>query len=509
MNSRKKSSRPQSRGGRNRGRQSKQLRTSVAVNDQTIAVGQQFEVELQSMTLEGQSIARLDGYVLFVSGGIPGETAKIEMTSVGAKFGRARVVDVEEPAESRNKPACRHFGRCGSCQWQHMAYDEQLAWKEELLRATLAHRLPRLKLPIRPTIGVPEPWGTRHKIHYSIVEFGKGRTSNLHLCHHRENSPELEQIHECPVHHPEGDAIARRAFQWLRDRGVSAAKPHLREAGLKSILVRTSGTGAESHIVIVATGELPQSAAGIEQAMLGLQGVTGVHLNIQPDVASTYIGDATRCLAGNARLIEPVGGIDFHVSPTVFFQTNAFVAEELSKLVRQHIPDKGAGSILDLYSGVGLFSLPLAAAGHEVTAVEENPASIADGLETAKRNQVTRCRFVESRVQTFLKKLPRDQKFGTVILDPPRDGCPDWAMKILARGLRPRRIINVSCNPQALAVDLEVLTESGYRVREIQPLDMFPHTAHIESVTLLERKKDSAPGYRRGQRKQSTRRNRN
>lgn len=462
-------------------------RASVEVNGTVISVGQDVELSILSMTLEGQSLARLDGYVLFVSGGIPGETVRAKIVSVGKKFGRARVLSVVEAGKTRVTPKCRHFGRCGGCIWQHINYKEQLHWKEELLRATLEHKLPGVGLPIQPMIGIPEPWGTRNKIHYSVVDFGQGRTSNLHLCHHKEHSTELEQIHECPVHHPAGDAIARQVQKLLRDRNVPMATPDSTTPGLKSILIRTVGSGEQSHVVLIATSDRIPELRGAEQSILKILGVAGVHLNIQTDAKSTYIGRDTKCLAGEPRLVEHVGGVEFHVSPDAFFQTSAYCADQLLKLVQKHVPDAKDSSILDLYSGVGLFSIPLAAAGHRVTAVEENPKAVADGMETLRQNEIPRCRFVQSRVQGFLKGVPRSLKFQTVILDPPRDGCPDWSVKIIARGLRPRRIINISCNPQALASDLEVLTQSGYRIVEIQPVDMFPHTAHIETVTLLER----------------------
>lgn len=471
-------------------------RETVEVNGGIISVGDEVELLIQSMTLEGQSISRLDGYVFFVSGGIPGETVRAKVVSVGSKFGRARVVSVEGSAETRVTPRCRHFGRCGGCQWQHIAYEEQLHWKEELVKATLEHKLSKTGLPILPMLGIAEPWGTRNKIHYSVVDYGRGRNTSLHLCHHKEHSMDLEQIHECPVHQPAGDEIARQTLQRLRDRSVPAASTGSSVPGLKSILVRTAGTGETSHVVLVVTGERISELRNIEQALLKIPGVAGVHLNIQADANSTYIGRETKCLAGEPRLIEHVGGVDFHVSPDAFFQTSAYCAGQLLKLVQKHILEKKASPILDLYSGVGLFSIPLAMAGHRVTAVEENPKAVSDGIETVRCNEVTGCRFVQSRVQGFLKGLPRDQKFQTVILDPPRDGCPEWAVRILARRLRPRRIINVSCNPQALASDLDILTQSGYRIREIQPVDMFPHTAHIETVTLLERVRTEQPNKR-------------
>jgi 23S rRNA (uracil1939-C5)-methyltransferase len=480
----------------------------VALQRSDLDAGVRVPLTIDSMTGEGQGIARVDGFVVFVAGAIPGERVEAEILSVTSSYSRARAVDVLAPSEDRVEPACRHFGECGGCVWQHIDYAGQLAWKEELLRSVLTHKLPRVRLPIRPMLGVTDPWGTRHKIHYSIVEYGRGKSRRYGLGHHLANSDKLLAVSECPVHHPTGEELARKAFLWLRERDVPVSAPHRKGAGLKSILVRTAGKSGRSHLVLVATGDRVKGLdESFVESVLKLPNVAGVHLNIQPDATSTYVGETTRLLGGDARLIEEVGGIEFHVSPDVFFQTNARAAQQMLDVVLRFAgepptvpPDNssrkparrgrsaaGAGSVLDLYSGVGLFSLPLAKAGFNVTAVEENPRSVADGIESVKKNCIRNCRFVPGRAQQYLKKLQRDTRFDTVILDPPRDGCPEWAIRILGRGLRPRRIINVSCNPHALANDLTVLTQSGYRIREIQPIDMFPHTAHIESVTLLER----------------------
>lgn len=470
-------------------------------------VGARVEISVESMTSEGQGIARVDGYIVFVSGAIPGEKIDAEVVSLGSNFGRAQTIEPVEPSADRVKPKCQHFSQCGGCVWQHLDYAAQLSWKEELLRSVLAHRLPRVRLPIQPMRGVADPWGTRHKIHYSVVEYGRGKSRRFGLGHHLAGSEKLLAVSECPVHHPAGDELARKAFLWLRERDVPVSAPHRKGPGLKSIVVRTAGKSGLSHLVLVATGE---SLKGLDesfvQSVLALPNVAGVHLNIQPDATSSYVGATTKRLGGDARLIEEVGDVAFHVSPDVFFQTNANAAQQMLDVVLRFAGDppstppskaekqkrrgrsaRSENSVLDLYSGVGLFSLPLAKAGFNVTAVEENPRSVADGIESVRQNGIRNCRFVESRSQQYLKKQSRDARFDTVILDPPRDGCPEWAIRILGRGLRPRRIINVSCNPQALASDLSMLTQSGYRIREIQPIDMFPHTAHIESVTLLER----------------------
>jgi 23S rRNA (uracil1939-C5)-methyltransferase len=158
--------------------------------------------------------------------------------------------------------------------------------------------------------------------------------------------------------------------------------------------------------------------------------------------------------------------------------------------VLRYVPETVAGPILDLYAGVGLFAAPLARRGHRVVAVEENRHAVEDAIETLKLNRISGCRFLSGRVETVLKKMVHRESFEAVILDPPREGCPEWLLRMVARQIRPTRIIDVSCDPVALSCDLALLTRCGYRVMEVQPIDMFPHTPHIESVALLQR---SAP----------------
>lgn len=454
-------------------------------------LGQEIELQIDSMTLEGQTVAWFHGFVVFVAGAIPGERVRATVVTTGADFARAEVTQVLQRSPHRQRPECRHFGICGGCQWQHIAYEEQLGWKEELLRSTLRRQLPNVELPVRPVLGNPVPWGTRKKIYYRVASFKRAGQKKLLLCHPKGHSVELEPIRECPVHDAVADELARRAFLWLRERGVREAGPHEPGPGLIGVLVRRAGEGTatqpEAQVVIVATDAALPGLEGLPESLLALPGVTGVHLNIQPDPLNPYLGPETRLLAGNERLVDEVCGVRFQVSPVSFFQTNAIAARHLVETVQRFIPLEDSDPILDLYAGAGLFSIPLARAGHQVTAVEESRSAVADGIETLRSNGIEGCHFINDRVQNVLRRMPKDRRYRTIILDPPRDGCPEWAIKVIGRGQRPARIINVSCNADALANDLRLLTRSGYRISEIQPIDMFPHTSHIESVTLLER----------------------
>lgn len=458
------------------------------VEQPTLEVGQILRLGLQSITADGECIARIGEFMMFVSGGIPGEFVDVEITSMGPDFGRARVVRVSAKDNTRIAPKCKHFGVCGGCQWQHMTYEAQLRWKEKLLLASLEYSLPKIRFPILAMKPCAEPWGTRNKIYYQPLWQVRSESRQLVLGHNRAHSPTLEPIQECPVHHPVGDKVARLAFQVIRERGILIADAMSVKPGVKGILVRTSSTTNKSHVVIVATGEHMANASGFEQQILKINGVEGVHLNLQMDPESTYLGPRTLHLAGEPRLMEEIGDVKFQISPDSFFQTNIRAARTLYDVVYRMVSEQRCDPILDLYSGVGLFSLPLAKRGRTVLAVEENGQAVEDGRATAEFNGIQNCEFIADRVEHVLKSMPREQKFHTVILDPPREGCMEWVLRLLGRRFRPKRIVYVSCNPTALGRDLNMLLQSGYRVDEIQPVDMFPHTSHIESVTLLNRK---------------------
>jgi 23S rRNA (uracil1939-C5)-methyltransferase len=209
---------------------------------------------------------------------------------------------------------------------------------------------------------------------------------------------------------------------------------------------------------------------------------TGLHLNIHPRQDGFIFGRETRCVSGPSRLREQVAGTSFLISPTAFFQTNVHAAEVLVKLVLDAVP--ADAQVLDLYAGGGLFALPLARRGHRVVAVETDRAAIADGDASARLNRIgsDRCRFIARPVESALASI---RHADAVVLDPPREGCAQGVVEDILGRLRPHRAVYVSCNPEALARDLQVASSFPYRIDSVQPVDMFPHTAHVETVVTL------------------------
>lgn len=450
----------------------------------TVRIGQLITTEIGPLTLEGEAIARYENYVLFVAGAVPGEKVVIEVTSSGPRYGRARVVRIVHRSPARVEPRCRHFGACGGCSWQHIRYADQLRWKERLLRETLEHQLSARHLPIEPMIGMADPWATRNKVHF-LVGTAAGRTA---LGHFRAHSRDFIPVSECPVHHAVGNRVARSLLLQLDKHGVTAADAAGANATARHVQVRVAADGTAAQLTLVASrAKFPGLPVLGNELMNGDHSITGVHLNVNSEPGTVVFGPNTVRLSGSERMVEEIAGVKFLISPTSFFQTNSLGAARLVESVLRYVPPLAAGSVLDLYAGVGLFAAPLSKRGHRVVAVEENPNAVSDGIETLKLNRITGCRFISGKVETTLKKLANSERFQVAILDPPRDGCPDWALRLLARKIRPQHIIDVSCDASALGRDLAVLTTSGYRVMEVQPIDMFPHTSHIESVSLLSR----------------------
>jgi 23S rRNA (uracil1939-C5)-methyltransferase len=286
-------------------------------------------------------------------------------------------------------------------------------------------------------------------------------------------------VHECPVHDDRGNQVAFGFFDAFARAGITAPDHGV----LRGIAVRVGVNTPEVAATLVVTNERDRRLRTATRRAMDEHGApSALHLNIHPRGDAFIFGRDTRRLSGPERLRDSVAGASFLISPTAFFQTNVLAAERLVELVLDEVPPDA--TVLDLFAGAGLFALPLALRGARVTAVEENRAAVADGEASARLNRIPedRCRFVARRVEAALGSL---RPAEVVVLDPPREGCSAEVIAAVFGRLRPRTIVYVSCNPEALARDLALATPHGYMIESVQPVDMFPHTAHVETVVVL------------------------
>jgi 23S rRNA (uracil1939-C5)-methyltransferase len=442
-------------------------------------------VTLTGMDRSGAAVAGAERLV--VPGGIPGERVRVRRVRTLAHSTLAEIVEVEEASPNRVAPRCRHAGRCGGCAWQHIAYPEQLRRKtasiEVLLRQAMGREAPR----VLPAIGMSPgsdgmPWRFRQKAAFVFADGPSG----LAMGHFARGTNDVVPIEECPVHAERANRIAFTLRDALAAAGVSAAGVGA-QGLVRHVVVRTTRDGREAVAMLVATRDDPALNEPLHVVLATEERPDGLVLNLHDRPGPYLVGRESKRIAGPGHVRETALGPAFLVSPAAFFQTNVEAARTLLRLVVEAMPGEVGLRVLDLYSGGGLFALPLALRGHTVTAVEASRKATGDAELNRRQNGVAedRLRVVCASAE---KALPRFRKgaFDAVVLDPPREGCPPEVVRGVFERLRPARGVIVSCNPESLARELPLAVKSGYRIVRVQPVDMFPHTPHVEVVVVLE-----------------------
>jgi 23S rRNA (uracil1939-C5)-methyltransferase len=469
-----------------------------------VNAGPAVTVRIKGLSGEGDGTVRVDGREITVPHVIPGE--KVEVRIERRRGGRAegRVLEILEASPHRVTPRCRHFGPCGGCAWQHIDYGEQLRLKTAILQ-DLLDRSAGPGTEVLRTVPSPAgrggdgtPWGYRQKV--SFVFAPADRPRSLVMGHYRRGSGTVLPVVECPVHSPTGNEVAFALRDALLAGSIPAATRDGSGGVARHVVVRVSSATGDWLTTLVVTGN-PRELRRVTARFLKTvgadegkaEGRTGFHLNLHAGDDPFLFGDETRRLYGASEIRERVAGVTFLLAPTAFFQTNTAIAAAIVEHVLDVLPADRFPRVLDLYSGVGLFALPLAARGASVVAVEENRDGVAAAESGRRFNRLPeeRLRLVRARVEESLSRLISRSPSNwpdAVILDPPRQGCPPPVLELLLRRLEPRRIVYVSCNPEALARDVARALKAGYAADPVLPFDMFPHTSHIESVAVLNKR---------------------
>jgi 23S rRNA (uracil1939-C5)-methyltransferase len=444
-------------------------------------------VNIDALAPNGDGIATCRGRRLAVPFTIPGERVSVRIVERSRGPAVASVVRILRASPHRIAPRCSHFGidakpgvgPCGGCAWQHIAYPAQLRFKTELVNRLVREHVPDAPhvLPTLPATPLDTPWGYRDKVHFV---FGN-HDSTLTMGHYVRGSRRVVPVVECPVHDERGNAFAFCARDTFAAAGLRAAGDD--RGTLRSLAIRVGRRTGELMATLVVSHDRDRRVHVATRQLLERTQPTSMHVNVHDRNNAFIFGQTTRHLSGAARMREEIAGASLLMSPTAFFQTNVEAADLLVGLVLAAMSSERR--VLDLYAGSGLFAIPLAAAGHEVLAIEENRTAVADGEAALRLNHAARghCRFLSRRVETALPSLRTAE---AVVLDPPREGCSPSVLREVFGRLKPRTAVYVSCNPEALARELRPICRYGYRVISLQPVDMFPHTAHIETVAVLQ-----------------------
>lgn len=432
---------------------------------------------IDKLVFRGDGLARgPDGRALFIPYAAPGDEARVRIVEERPDFARGEIQQILRPSPHRVEPPCPYFGRCGGCQWLHVSFAVQGDWKRAIL-TELLERVGKLRdLRVAPTISPPDPWRYRARAQFKVE--GRGRPPRVG--YYRGNSQEVVDIGACPLLHPAVEG-ALRSLRGFRDPAIAHLFPGLREVWVMA------STSTDEVVVSLFARRAQRAALRLcfNRLKAGVPGLVGLVLF----AGGPAEGPRQRDRIGRSFVEERIRDLTFRIDAASFFQVSGQAAGRLIGLVEGYAGPPGAPGaerVLDLYCGVGTFTLPLARRALEVVGVEVSRAAAMDAGHNARSNGCANVRIVPGQVEQALPGLAAEGPWDTVVLDPPRQGCSSKVIEAVCR-IGPRRIVYVSCDPSTLARDLGKLVRAGYRCEEITPLDLFPETYHLEAVALLER----------------------
>lgn len=449
-----------------------------------VSKGEELELSIDSLAYGGNGVARLNGFVVFVRGGLPGDRVRARVTKTKRGFAEAVTEAVLDPSPTRVEAPCRHFGVCGGCRFQDLGYEAQIAAKEQQVRDALT-RIGRIPdPPVEPILPAVARYGYRNKLEYS---FTKGEDA-VDLGFHRAGRwDEVIGIEECLLTTDLGNAIRLAVRDWAREERLEPYNQETGQGYLRHLVYREGrNTGQVLVLLVTAPGERFEAGYFVD-VLRRFPEVRSVHWAVN-DTPAEQTNLPTKLLWGVDAIEEEIAGLRFRIRPGAFLQTNTAMAEQLYELVREYAGLTGVENVFDLYCGTGTIGLALADRSKAVWGVEISEESVACAIENAELNGIENASFYAGNVGQSLQELVVEAGSpNMVVVDPPRAGLAGKALRRTGE-LGAERIVYVSCNPTTLASDVQVLRdEFGYELVRTRPVDMFPHTPHVESVSLITR----------------------
>jgi len=441
------------------------------------ARGTELKLEIGSLAYGGAGVARLNGYVVFVAGGLPGDRVRAVVEKSKRAYAQARAVEVLKPGSDRVPPRAEHPG----APWQELAYERQVQVKQDQVDDAL-RRIGRLEgFTLEPIVPAVEQWRYRNKLEYS---FGTGPDGDLVCGFHAPGRwDQIVSIDDCLLASVAANEVRERVVDWCRAQQLAPYDRRTGEGLLRNLVVREGRRTSQLQVRLL-TAPVDIDRSGLRDAVGSEASVLWTETEQQGE---TTQGGETELLGGSDRLGEEISGMRFEISPEAFFQTNTEMAERLYALTIEYAQLGGFERVYDLYCGIGAIASLIAPRAAEVWGLELSEQAVADAIRNADLNEIDNAHFFAGDVRLAVRDLvERAGRPDVVVVDPPRAGLSQKVVRRIIEAA-PRRIVYVSCNPTTLAPNAAQLVEAGYELLRVRPVDMFPQTPHIECVALLER----------------------
>lgn len=441
------------------------------------------DVVFEDLTHDGAGVAKVDGYPLFVPNGLPGEKAKIKVIKAGKGYGFGRLIELYEKSPYRVDIASNESHKYGGCSLEHISYEGQLKYKENQVRQVLT-RIGKLKdVEVHPILGMNNPWHYRNKAQVPVGE----KDGKLIAGFFKPRSHEIVDTNESLIQLPEINEAIRVVKEICSVLGISAYHEETHKGVLRHIMARYGKQTGELMVVIITrTSDLPQKNKLVEEIIARLPQIKSIVHNVNSKRTNVILGEKTKVLWGNEFINDFIGDVKFAISALSFYQVNPDQTKVLYDRALEYANLIGEENVIDAYCGIGTISLFLAQKARKVFGVEVVPEAIEDAERNAVLNGITNAEFATGEAEVVIPKWYKEGNVVDVlVVDPPRKGCDEALLHTIIE-MKPKKVVYISCNPATLARDLRILEDGGYKTVEVQPVDMFPMTTHVEVIVKCE-----------------------
>ncbi|WP_394879479.1 23S rRNA (uracil(1939)-C(5))-methyltransferase RlmD [Clostridium perfringens] len=445
--------------------------------------------DIISQGYEGEGIAKIDNkYPIFIEGALKGEKVKVRIVKVNKNFAYGKLMEVLEASEERVNPPCAIYKRCGGCKLQHASYKAQLDFKWDRVKDCVS-KIGKLDPSIvKYPLGMEEPWRYRNKVQLPIGLIN----GEVKIGFFAPRSHDIIDMESCLIQYEIGDKVVKLTREWIEKfniRPYNVDGEYDEKGIVRHIMIRRGFTTNEVMVVLVTNGEnLPHKEEFVDLIVKNIPGIKSVIQNINSKKTNVILGLESKTLWGEDTISDYIGDFRFNISPLSFFQVNPTQTEVLYGKALEYANLTGNEEVFDAYCGTGTITLFLSQKAKKVYGVEIIPQAIDNAWINAKENKVENVEFFVGESEVVIPDLiNKGVKADVVVVDPPRKGCDKKLLDAITN-IDAKKIVYVSCDPSTLGRDLKVLEENGYKTLEVQPVDMFPNTAHIENVALLIKK---------------------
>ena len=446
------------------------------------------DITIETIGNAGEGIGKVDGYPLFVKDTFPGDRARVRLTKVKKNYAFARLVELIAPSPDREEPRCRNYRRCGGCQIQGLSYEKQLLYKENKVREDLKRLGGFSDPPVSPTLGMEEPYRYRNKAQFP---FGKDKEGHIVTGFYAGRTHSIVPETDCAIGIEENQTILQILLDFLNRHHIEPYDEKTGKGLLRHVLIRKGFATGELMVCLVINGRRFPKVEELADQLFKLPGMTGLTLNVNQKNTNVILGEEIIPVRGQTYITDKIGDICYQISPLSFYQVNPVQTEKLYRTALEYAGLTGRETVWELYCGIGTISLFLARSAGKVYGVEIVPQAVEDARENARRNGITNVEFYLGKAEEVLPEKYKKEgiRADVMVIDPPRKGCDRACLETML-AMEPERIVYVSCDPATLARDLKILCGDGrYELRRVQPVDMFPQTAGVETVCLLSNRK--------------------